>query len=216
MTRANASATPAQSRVSRLDAIKALRIAAQHVVSLFGGVGTARTLQFACVGIDALVEDGDHAVPFDRVVGGGVGAEDGGGGDPLGVHREDPIRDVAAHGKATVEGSFDAEVVQDLKDVRAACGEGVVRDVMRLVALAVATGVDSDELVVVAQGIDIAVHAPMAKRTAIAVMEDERWSAAFDVIVNANSVVIGVGHRLNSLDSIQFFGSLGAEATVGV
>jgi hypothetical protein len=97
--------------------------------------------------------------------------------------------------------AFDPFSVEDGEDVADALVEYVSRGIVRRVAAALAAGIEEDEAIGVAQSLNVAsvFAAPVFETAEEADVEDKRWPAAFDLIVNADAVVTGVGHGPSSL-----------------
>jgi hypothetical protein len=97
--------------------------------------------------------------------------------------------------------AFDPFSVEDGEDVTDALVERVSRGIVRRVAAALAAGIEEDEAIGVTQSLDVAsvLAAPVFETAEEADMQDKRWPAAFDLIVNADAVVAGEGHGPSSL-----------------
>jgi hypothetical protein len=93
--------------------------------------------------------------------------------------------------------AFNPFSVEDGEDVADALVECVGRGIVRRVAAALAARIEEDKTIGLTQGLNVArvLAAPVFETTEEADVEEKRWPAAFDLIVNADAVVVGVGHR---------------------
>jgi hypothetical protein len=87
--------------------------------------------------------------------------------------------------------------VEDGENAADALVERISRRIVRRVAAALAAGIEEDEAIGVTQSLNVAsvLAAPVFETAEEADVEEKRWPAAFDLIVNADAVVVGVGHR---------------------
>ncbi len=87
-----------------------------------------------------------------------------------------------------------AEIVEDGDDIGGAQGQIVGGAIVRLVALAVAAGVDQDHGVPIPQGLDIAEVHPIRAAAHRAVVKHERRSAAGGLVMDADAAVAREWH----------------------
>ena len=82
--------------------------------------------------------------------------------------------------------------VEDGEDVAEALVERVGRGIVRRVATALAAGIEEDEAIAVTQGLNVAcvLAAPVFETAEEADVEEKRWPAALDLIVDADAVVV--------------------------
>ena len=66
---------------------------------------------------------------------------------------------------------------------------------MRLSACPVCARIDQDQLEIRAQPIDVAAFVPVRGALRKTMLEDQRRTLAFELIVNCYAVIVGIGHR---------------------
>jgi hypothetical protein len=114
---------------------------------------------------------------------------------PLGVIFHNTKTDPSSHGVAQVVRVIYAERVQHRQHILDPVLQGIGLRIVKLIALAMPSGIDQNELIVLPQGSYIPIGIPVLQAAGKAMLEDERWPLTFHLIVNAHAVIIGIRHK---------------------
>jgi hypothetical protein len=91
--------------------------------------------------------------------------------------------------------AFNPFSVEDGEDVADTLAEGIGRGIVRRITAALTAGIEEDEAIGITKGFDVAgvFAAPVFETAEEADVEDQRGSAALELVVNTDAVILGVG-----------------------
>ena len=82
-----------------------------------------------------------------------------------------------------------AQLLEHSNDVSGLFFQDIGSRIVGLIALAMASGIDEDEAIVLLKCIDVAENPPIFEAPVKPVQQDQRRTLAFDLIVNSHAVV---------------------------
>jgi hypothetical protein len=107
--------------------------------------------------------------------------------------------DPSAHRVAPEMGLRDAHRIGHRRDIRYPFVERIGTGIMRLVALPVTTRIEQHQSVIALEGIHVPEFVPVVDALREPVLQDERRAFAFDTLVNADALIIGIWHAMPPL-----------------
>jgi len=132
-----------------------------------------------------------------------VHAADQQGEKPLGVILCDAKTDPSSHRVAQVVCVVHLECIQHRQHIFDPVLQGVGLRIVKLIALPMPSGINQNELVILPQGSHIPIGVPVLQTAGKAMLQDEWWPLAFHLVVNADAVIVGIGHGYSFLSEIE-------------
>jgi len=104
------------------------------------------------------------------------------------------------------------QIIKDRHDISHSRGQPICVGIMRFIAPAMPTSIDKHELIVMPQGIDIAVHVPPFEAVCESMVKHKRRSLAVHFVVDTHTAVPGIRHSVllrPGLESLSAAGRVG-------